>query len=1538
MNEISSRDSQIQSLKDEIDTLKESSLKISQVAQLKDGQINQLTIHSDLLNQRINDLMQEIRDLNDKLITEQSKSIPIEYKYKDLSNENESLEKHSQWLQQQLKAKEDELINIKTQFRQNINALELKINSSLNENSILENSNSSLKKELQEKTILLNELSEKLKEERFERNSLQTSFQEEVLSKERVIQLLKSSVQDLKEKSSEQSEKLTNEIQKLRHESEINNNRIQEWIDKCNKANDEVAQLQVELNKKQKEFELSMSPSESIKALLVSGLKSSELCDKLVQITQELVQTKAEKERLKSSLDDILRELETKKPLFQEQKEDYERLTSSYILQSNKLQQALRDKNELEQIVDKLNKKAAKVDQLIVENDSLSTQVSHLLRECMDYKKKIGQESSTTLTSALDEANYNDTELRDYIVSKPIINEDLVTFSDITQLQEKNRSLIREVQQLKYEKELSNQELSSRLSSNFDSQLNIALSELESLKADRLSLQSQLKTLKKERDMLRSMVAELEMDLRNKDHNRQDNKVDSNVHITIKELKDIQTEYFKSRQMLQEELDSEKKGRYTAESLSQRLEAQYDDLKSRLEMKEQHINRITLELNEEKSSKSKLVEKLLSIQDSLTITYKKLEEKESQISNQLKENSLLKANLDYSKERNNSLLEELSSFESYKKAQETLTSQLLEIQSKLETQFLQEKEIVLTLKEREKDHIKLSESQINSLNNRIKEIENKFASEKDDLTQEISRKNESLKNIEEEKIKLIVEKDSLLKKVEDLSNKLKESETRLTMLISQYTAIDDLDTNDSNDQSVEKNSNNLRITLSAYKQEVEVKEEMIRQLKSTIETSNQLTKEKEDQLLQLTELFDKFKEQMNAKVSELESRNDSLQKKALDLNEELTKSTNEILEIREKHQTQQEELQRNLEFSSIENSSSISEERISKLKKDLEEEHKQFVELKKKYESEIIAHGETMSKLVNIEEEVQKYRDDPKLTKNIEKELNTLKIEKESLISEKASLEDKISDFSKRIEFEEAQKNSLFSEIEKLSNQIKTLQENKQYTEDESDKNQRVHNLHEVVRHLRRENEILQSQSISDEKKYKRLNLQYETIKAALEEKQREIQELYSKSPSTSEEEYNARNKLINELSLYKESNITLRSQYNDIKAKYDSLILEKETSQINLLKSITQIEQLENTIRNKDKEIDQKNKAIQIWSQRVESLLQKDSRIDPEEFETLKSEKSNLETTNSQLLTEVSKLKEEISSLQSIKETSDSFKQLSRKYKEKNEALETKLKTNEKTISELSESEQKNTKIIKELNEKISKSQIDIEKRNEALKKMKDLHLKLKNNMESLEEENETLEEENNNLKSEIEKLKSKDTEVETQQEIEPDVTEAIDVPQEEESLKRKLSDDSIPENIERPSKKPRLSENEDEGEIDVSVTQVEEEESVLEDEEIEKEHEKSLSKEEDLSKTALDISNIDEMEEEEEDYAESDSASRKTRDDGDLEEEEEELSDSGSDLLFDDSRPIILTTQSIKDNERKSPKEKGARVRKIQRPSFKK
>ena len=196
----------------------------------------------------------------------------------------------------------------------------------------------------------------------------------------------------------------------------------------------------------QKEVE-SMSPSAAVASKFIkSGMTLTQIYNEYLSVSEQLISSKEEVEKLKEYMTLIVQELEDKSPIILKQQEEFER-SRQMIVELTKHNEELISEMQL---LRETTNEAKRMEGLSVRENArfkkevldLGRQVCHLLKE-VEIARNGGSSSTST----------DQDMLSDRGSCAELISKNLVTFSDISELQNTNQKLLAVVRELSEKQE-----------------------------------------------------------------------------------------------------------------------------------------------------------------------------------------------------------------------------------------------------------------------------------------------------------------------------------------------------------------------------------------------------------------------------------------------------------------------------------------------------------------------------------------------------------------------------------------------------------------------------------------------------------------------------------------------------------------------------------------------------------------------------------------------------------------------------------------------------------------------------------------------------------------------------------------------------------------------------------------------------------------------------------------------------------------------------------------------------------------------------
>uniref|UniRef100_A0A671WN97 Nucleoprotein TPR n=1 Tax=Sparus aurata TaxID=8175 RepID=A0A671WN97_SPAAU len=393
--------------------------------------------------------------------------LPLQYKEKRMEQEKELLHGQTSWLNEELKAKSEELLSLSRQKGNEI--LELKCN--------LENKEDELKR-LQDQVSSL-----KTSNENHQRQS------EELVSKLKevcvcfIASILPAADSEAK---SEELSRAVEELHKLLKDAGEANKALEEKVQEMNGATDKsVAELKERIQVLEKELDNCNLYFQLYTAYLESQ--------------EQLQLERLENKRANKYLDDIVQEVEAKAPILKRQRDEHERMQKSVASLSAKLEQAVKEVHRLQKEADEANKRSS-----VMERDNQRCEL-----QLVDMAQQV-----RVLLIELEEARGNhvvhEEELSSADVSSTseVISQHLVTFRSVEELQKQNQRLLVALRELSDAQEKEEFEATGNKRGELEQSLNKAQTELESLKDQRSQQVKMTESIARQRDMYRVLLAQ----------------------------------------------------------------------------------------------------------------------------------------------------------------------------------------------------------------------------------------------------------------------------------------------------------------------------------------------------------------------------------------------------------------------------------------------------------------------------------------------------------------------------------------------------------------------------------------------------------------------------------------------------------------------------------------------------------------------------------------------------------------------------------------------------------------------------------------------------------------------------------------------------------------------------------------------------------------------------------------------------------------------------------------------------------------------
>ncbi|XP_064626009.1 nucleoprotein TPR-like [Lineus longissimus] len=1316
-----------------------------------------------------------------KLEEIQSREVSTKHREQKLEQERDHLQMQNTWLEGELTTKTEELLNM----RKDLSSRFLEVNSQLegktDEVTHLQNLVEDLRTQNEEKAKRIEAYIQKVNEAREAQLLSEEQFKLELQSQKKLVSLYKSS----SEESDSRVKELLNaiaELQKIVHESSEVTKKLESEADE----KDEEWRLQVRerdetITRQQKELEHAndlitiakrrggiplseegieaMSPTAAAASkLLKSGMTLTQIYSEYVQATDALQMEKEENRRLNQYLDQILQEIEERTPVMKKQREDYEAAMQTINQMTSQLDTAMieGEKTRIE-----LDENHRRVGNLSRDNKRLQQQTVDLGLQVRMLVKELEEARGTCVSTSQDVANVSVGEVSS---SSNLITEKLVTFRSIEELQEQNQKLLQVVRELSEKREEEDKMTVDAKTSELKKELDVALEELNDIRAARTRQAEMVESIVRQRDMYRVLLAQTSTTpipsspFQTSTPARRapaSPAVQSDSPATDKRLKEA-TSAIKD---LQEELATYKKERANNEKLlndqldktRQELSdhrVQNAKLASQLDYSVERFNIVQKNCESYKKEIAALRDKnqqyttsivkheksINSLREDLMASQDRLTKSDVQCQN-------LKAQLVMVKMTEARLQQEKESMHREQLSQNVLLANLHAIQNNLERQEFE-------MKTKTKHQLEAMENESMSLRRQIamaegeiKALNRQKEADVGTLEQKLTRETEAHNKTKDELTDAYARVHILGQELSTAESKRAATEHKLQQVLQQQDPNARLPDPEAENEEIK----DLKAQIEQASSEISSLKEQLASAKQHTDQYKSISDSIEVRLKEQNEVSDKFKTNLEARMDAIKQENERLKNLGGGLEKERHDLLAENIRISEESHNLNAELRRQLASIQHELEEAVKrrEEAIvneQNARTDCQAQVKVAAEAQDKYEKELIHHASDMEALVQVRKELAGFNEQLNAS---QEEARKLKMTLESSTTAWQEQEKVMKDEHKKLEYRHRelreQNNLLHQQMEKLSSDVINIQQSRLQSLDvsmteESQKNSEQ--LLEVIRFLRKEKEIAETKSEYSTAESNRLRQKSEFLEKQVEDLNKNLaEERQIKQVSVqSAVEHTELMRKVENLNLLTDSNKMLREEK-------DRLMQQVKEFEAKVQKLEDDIQSLKETNRNltaqKTGVAAEKislQGEVERWKQRVSNMIEQSNKADPEERKKLIAEKEELRKQLSQAREELHRVKAEQSRTNMTLNTT---------LKAKQNEVNTVRQQMESKIAEMTSYKQQIEKLVKDINAK--KAEIDdkdkkMDESTKTLNQLKRLGRKYRTAAEDCQKEVETL------------------------------------------------------------------------------------------------------------------------------------------------------------------------------------------------------
>ncbi|KAF3420193.1 hypothetical protein E2986_05707 [Frieseomelitta varia] len=1136
------------------------------------------------------------------------------------------------------------------------------------------------------------ELSQKLEEQRTHEISMHASYREEIGAQTRLADLYKGMADEANAKAEEFSNAVKELQELLEHATEqygtleTTHNQLQlQHKEELEEREQKIDELSKELNHanellkniKQERLDQAveqLAPTAAIASrVLRKGLSLTQIYTQLVDVTNELTSEREENERLKSQMDVILRELEEKAPILQQQREDYETAMTNIGMLTSRLDELLAENHRLQETTDEANRIAKHHTK---ENQRLKTELSDLARQVCFLLKEVQESRSGVSVNTSEFSNSVD---MDNLASSEIISKKLVTFKDIEELQENNQKLLSIVRTLSSRQEEIERATDEINSGEMKEKLDRYLEQLEDMQAAQDRQAKMLDGLLRQRDMYKNMyqqclkqtnVAEKkefsmiqeegagEIDgakpikdevaiITQDDVNREKElqKQLAETEAKLKQITDDYDTYKKERaaheRMLGEEVERLRKEAEANSARCCRLKAQLDSANDRFNLLQSNVAsyKSQIKVLEEKCFNynvtiGKHEQSLMVLKDEALAAQTRLSRAEVQLENLRQERQLLR-------DSEGRLLKEREVYQRERQTQALLRADVESIKASLERV---QAEGQLRAEQRLDDATR----ECAALRRRLQEEQDRFRELSAHLERQLTTAQERLteeRNITEQirtELEQARQSDTQnTQRIEELNTKLRQAITHsiskpfTEVIINKILCLFEL----AGDEHLVKRLKELEMQLATTQAEAKSLSE---QLKASRQQSQQycdIAESAEAQLRELTAQHNKCKEELETALKEARVEIISLQKKVQELVEELAKVANgrqeTDSELREKLADAERKLE---ELDEVKGELEI-------VKSDLHNASLSVKEAEEKYAREMVLHSADLQTLAKLKEDAQTVEQKiASLNQERNAAVEALNLERVACQEREKKLLEEIQEMQQRLSDLDTQNAILHTQIQELSDKTAIMHSQQSKIGDQGspdtsleamnrsfsgleDDSKSAEQLLRVMKYLRREKDLAVAKFDVLRAENLRLKSQVEVIEKRLKETEAALNSEREKSEidvvTTSKHAELLRK--VETLNAITDSNRILREERDNLSAKVSELTVKVAT----LSEEVVPLRDTSRDLQAKTEALLQENTSLKgeatRWRQRANTLVERANKTSPEDWRRLQTERENL-------------------------------------------------------------------------------------------------------------------------------------------------------------------------------------------------------------------------------------------------------------------------------------------------------------------------
>lgn len=1329
----SSSSSELATFKTRIASLESSNRDTLSLLESKSRAYDDLATELSAKHQKTVELRREISTLEQNVRSTNAAASTARLREQNLQAEFEALKRSNEFMDQELKTKNAEHAKFRKDKNAQVHDLQRKNEDTTMAIETLQKNETTLKQRLDEVSQKANDFLNQIQQLRDEAARREESFRSDRDSSARLAELLENSVKTERRRQQE----LSAELERVKEDAAEEIGRISAEVETEHDgrlvAEQRVAELEVQVerleadsllrqntntrpgtpnslrngissgtpNGNSSSSRLFFSRSAQPGGGLSGGLNMTQVITDYHNMKADLEAERARNEKLSSTVDEMLKQLDTREPEVAQLREDHDRLEADILEMSSVIDNISKERDQAKKDASTWE---GQVNGLMQESElrrgqirDLSVQMRVLLMEL--HARNQGEADYTPdERHRLEQLARGHFDEEDVSPTDRFIGQQLTTFKDIAELQDQNTKLLRIAHELGHKLEGEEAQEAKSQALNQQGELESLQQKYERCKDEMRSLVTHSQSYIRERDMFRRMLAHRGQlpagsDLASmfgESVNGQSGlgtPAQNAIHQSIEQspsAKDL-ADYAKLLKEMQAHFDS-----YRQEAASDRstLKAQLDSVSKKNTDLRNEVSRKTNEAtltheryemlqanygmlqgqNEELQKRSQTLSERAAAQDLRTQQVaEELIEARSLLESMRNEIANLKAEKEFWKSVEKRLLDDNQNLGMERERLNALNTDLQNLSNERE--------------QSDRDSRRRLQAQVETLEAELQATKRKLNDEVEDgkrmaLRREFDNQQSqsriddliaSLGTVREELVAAKSTRDHLQVRVDEMTIELRSAEERLTFLRPQRaTQLDATDEHPDSDN--ETREQEYAVQLSELKRDLELARGELTNARSQIEQYKAISQSSEEELRSMNETQDQYRQEMDRVIEEKATRVQELERSVDELHSQIANAQADMssLQAENAESNRKMEAQKasfDAEITGLKDLNERSESAAHFYQEDLKAQAEIARQAQQNYENELVKHAEAAKNLQKVRGEYNQLRlEIAKLKTEAESARSTLSQSEESWAEAKERYERELNELRSRRDDGQAQNKLLHQQLESVSGQIAALRQKRMSGIEEDDGTTESSvpgndTMQELVRYLRREKEIVDVQWELSSQEAKRLRQQLEHTQSQLDEarlklnQQRRAEENNELSALT----HNKLMETINELNLNRESNVTLRLEKNQAQTLLSEKlgIIEELQQQIQPLQF--KVRELEDAKENQDEELRMTREARERFEQRYLDVLHKSKSIDPAEFDSLKEHVVALENEREALIASKQTLQQQVDGIpDQIKQTTE--------------------------------------------------------------------------------------------------------------------------------------------------------------------------------------------------------------------------------------------------------------------------------------------